>query len=329
MEKIDFIVTWVDSNDKIWLKKKEKYSRGYQKSINTESRYRDWDFLKYWFRSVEKNSPWVNKVYFVTEGHLPEWLNIDYDKLQVVKHIDFIDSEFLPTFNSNVIELNFGNIESLSEYFVSFNDDMIINAPVKKTDFFKKNLPRDFGIFSPIIPKINSIDSIVLNNVEIINEYFSKNDVILKNFTKFFNIKYGKQLTKNFLTIPWSRILGFYDDHIPISYKKSTYKEVLELENKKVIETSKNKFRTKSDISHWLVRYWQICKGEFVPRTSNFGKYYNLEVELPEVLKDISSGEHKIICLNDNDSILDFEKTKSLILKELSNKYYEKCGFEK
>nr|WP_277750430.1 hypothetical protein [Latilactobacillus curvatus] len=39
--------------------------------------YRDYGLFKYWFRSIEKNAPWVNKVYLVTEDHLPEWLNKD------------------------------------------------------------------------------------------------------------------------------------------------------------------------------------------------------------------------------------------------------------
>lgn len=38
---------------------------------NRVIRYRDWENLKYWFRGVETFAPWVNKVYFITYGHIP------------------------------------------------------------------------------------------------------------------------------------------------------------------------------------------------------------------------------------------------------------------
>ena len=78
MKKIDFVITWVNGNDLRWKEKKDKYLNKYDKKLNTNSRFRDWEILKYWFRSVEKNAPWVNNIYFITEGHLPEWLNLNH-----------------------------------------------------------------------------------------------------------------------------------------------------------------------------------------------------------------------------------------------------------
>ena len=85
-------------------------------------RYRDWEILKYLFRSIENFAPWVNNVYFVTCGHLPAWLNTECPKLQIVSHKDFIPEKYLPTFNSHSIEWNFHRIKNLSEHFVYFND---------------------------------------------------------------------------------------------------------------------------------------------------------------------------------------------------------------
>lgn len=31
--------------------------------MNSDVRYRDWEFMKYWFRAVEQNAPWVNKIF--------------------------------------------------------------------------------------------------------------------------------------------------------------------------------------------------------------------------------------------------------------------------
>ena len=141
--KIDFVVTWVDGNDPEWRKQKNEYSP--KKTEEADAcRYRDMDIFNYWFRAVETYAPWVNKVYLVTWGHLPTWLNTNHPKLVVVKHEDYIPEEYRPTFSSRPIELNFHRIQGLSEHFVTFNDDTIINAPITPEFFFKKGLPCDF-----------------------------------------------------------------------------------------------------------------------------------------------------------------------------------------
>ena len=130
-DKIDFVMIWVDGNDPEWRKEKDKYSNKVDNNTdNREARFRDWDNLQYWFRGVEKFAPWVNKIHFVTCGHLPKWLNTENPKLNIVKHKDFIPEKYLPTFNSHTIELNLHRIKGLAENFVYFNDDLFI---VKKT----------------------------------------------------------------------------------------------------------------------------------------------------------------------------------------------------
>ena len=79
--KVDFVMMWVDGNDLEWRKEKNKYLPK-EDEVNNDVRFRDWDLLKYWFRGVEKYTPWVNKIFFVTWGHLPKWLNIDNEKIK-------------------------------------------------------------------------------------------------------------------------------------------------------------------------------------------------------------------------------------------------------
>ena len=64
---------------------------------------------------------------FVTWGHLPKWLNIDNEKLVIVNHQDYIPEKYLPTFNSNVLDLNMFRIPGLSEQYINFNDEYICN----------------------------------------------------------------------------------------------------------------------------------------------------------------------------------------------------------
>ena len=114
MNEIDFVILWVDGNDPAW---REEFVRTRQAENDdaSEIRYRDWRNLHYWFRSAERFAPWVRKVHFITWGHLPAWLRRDHPKLHIVNHRDFIPAEYLPTFNSNTIELNIHRIEGLEE----------------------------------------------------------------------------------------------------------------------------------------------------------------------------------------------------------------------
>lgn len=327
--KIDFVITWVNGNDLSWLEQKKKHAEKINLTLNSDARYRDWEFLKYWFRTVERNAPWVNKIYFITEGHLPDWLNTKNDRLVIINHKDYIDEQFLPTFSANPIEWNYQNIKELSDNFVNFNDDMFINAPVSQEDFFINNLPRDCGIFSPIVPNTGGIASMVLNNLEIINKYFNQRDVLKKNFRKFFNLKYKKHLIKNFCTLPWKPILGFYDNHIPISYSKSYFDKVWNLEEKEIKKTCSHRFRQKDDITHWLVRYFQLCEGHFEPRDPNFGVHYDIQKDFERVIVDIKEQKHKVICLNDGNHISNFDELKANLLNVFEQQYNEKSKFEK
>ena len=53
-----------------------------------------------------------------------------------MNHRDFIPAEYLPTFNSNTIELNIHRIEGLADRFVLFNDDTFLTRGCRPEDFF-------------------------------------------------------------------------------------------------------------------------------------------------------------------------------------------------
>ena len=328
-DKIDFVITWVDGNDPEWRMKKESFLPQVDNNMNSESRYRDWEILKYWFRSVEKNAPWVNNIFLITEGHLPNWLNVNHDKLRIIKHSDYISDEYLPTFNSNVIEINISKLPDLSEHFVLFNDDMFINAPVNPDDFFKNGLPRDTGIFSPIVPISGTISNILVNNVGIVNKKFNTRQIFRNNFFKFFNYKYGKHLIKNFCVLPWSHILGFYDSHIPVSYLKSRFIEASEFAKDEISLLSMNRFRQPNDISHWLVRYWQLASGCFYPRRISFGQMYDIERDFSKIRKDVITSKHKVICLEDGETVLHYEESKRKIVELFESVYTKQSKFER
>lgn len=52
---IDFVVTWVDMDDPKWQAEFAKYSGKKENTKNgvSKARFRDYGFLKYWFRGIE------------------------------------------------------------------------------------------------------------------------------------------------------------------------------------------------------------------------------------------------------------------------------------
>lgn len=327
MSNIDFVITWVDDGDPQWQAKRAKYDSKNKTVMNDKIRYRDYGTLKYWFRAVEKFAPWVHKVYFVVDNQIPAWLNLNNEKLEVVNHKDFIDEEFLPTFNSNAIELNITKIKGLSEKFVLFNDDMYLNDFIDEKIFFKNDLPVGTGTFQPTMPT-TEFTHIVINNLLIINKWFNYRKILGNNWKKYFSPKYGiRRLLSAATTLPFNKIIGFYDEHLPIPYLKSTYDIVLKKASDEVYKTSLSKIRNSNNISHWLVQYYNFCTGAYYPRKKGFGRFYELQ-EYQRFVEDIKNSESKVVCINDSSN----EKTERGIdelNKVLEEKFPIKSLFEK
>lgn len=330
MDKIDFVVTWVDGDDPAWLAERAKYLPGEDASASASNRYRDWGLMKYWFRGVEKFAPWVNNIYFVTWGHYPEWLNLEHPKLKVIKHTDYIPAEYLPTFNSNVIELNLHRIPELSEQFVLFNDDTFLTDYVKTTDFFQTGLPCETArlgeVYTTNIKQV--FPYTILNSTAIINKYFSKRDVTKRYWKKFYALKYGTDLIRNLLLSPFKYFSAFYDTHLPASHLKSTFFEVWEKEAAVLEACGSHRFRSRDDVMHWLMKWWRFCQGQFIPRSSKWGKCFEIGKD-SDIKQAIMGKRYKAICVNDSSIDFDFEKEKRELLDAFRTILPKKSQYEK
>ena len=194
MDKIDFVILWVDGFRSGMAAAEREYSQRRKTIMGTdENRFREWGLLRYWFRGVERYAPWVNRVFLVTNGQVPNWINREHPKLRLVRHEEYIPKRYLPTFNSNVIELWLHQIPDLGEHFVLFNDDMYLTAPVKPEDFFRKGLPCDSAVMDLVTtpgPE-DCLPHMQINNFALINRHFNKKKVLRKNMGKFFAPVYG------------------------------------------------------------------------------------------------------------------------------------------
>lgn len=330
-EKIDFVVTYLDGTDSEWIKEKNQYEESAVSSLNSEARFRNLDNFQYWFRAVEKYAPWVNKIHVVTWGHLPEWLDTSHPKLNIINHKDYIPQNYLPTFNSNVIELNLDRIEGLSEYFVNFNDDLFLNSMTKPDDFFINGLPRLQMMYMPI-QAVEKFSSVLFNNTLVLNQLnkenlqiFNKKMYSLKNglFTFLVNI-YLSPLLKYF-----NKYLGFFPDHLPNALLKSSITELKQQQPEIFEETSQNKFRTVKDVNIWLYQDYLRATGNFYPRNSfKFGKF--LEIKDGQDYESVLFSNYKVICINDgSDNVNDFDNEKKKILAALNKKFPQKSTFER
>lgn len=341
MNDIDFVVTWVDGNDANWQKEKAKYS-GVENGDARVKRYREWDLLPYWFRGVEKYAPWVNKIHFVTYGHLPPWLNISNPKLNIVNHSDYIPAKYLPTFSCRPIELNLHRIPGLSENFVYFNDDMYLLRPVSESDFFRNGLPCDTAILQatclhgvdenkrPLKPEEYNTSNVY--NIPPINRNFNKKQSIKRNIGKWFSPNYGTQSIRTLLLLPWGDFSGFVSPHLPYSYNKKTFQEVWEKEEFLLDRACKHKFRDSSDVSSRLFSFWQLAAGNFYPRSLDLGKYFGIiddKNRIETICSTVKEKKYKIICLNDEYSGDEFEYVKQQIINSFATVFPEKSSFEK
>lgn len=332
MEKIDFVILWVDGNDAKWREEKHKYDN--RNSDDRDERYRDWDILKYWFRGVEKFAPWVNRIFFVTYGHLPKWLDINNEKLVIVNHREFIPEKYLPTFSSHAIELNLHRIKGLSEHFVYFNDDMFILKPTKPDLFFKKGLPCDSAILNALcfdrVPGSKMLFMVPAYDMVLINNNFNKNETIAQKPFNWFSLKYGKDIFRTIALLPWRHFPGFALYHLPYSWNKSVLEEIWRVEGDVLDETCSHKFRMSSDVNSWLVSYWQFAKNMFYPRSPKVGTQATLrDGNNDKIYEFVKKQKYSLCCINDAvQDIENFENIKKSLQESFEVILPEKSKFE-
>lgn len=328
-EKIDFVIPWVDGDDEEWKCEKRKYQVAIGEDA-IENRYRDWDNLRYWFRGVEKFAPWVNRVHFITWGHVPEWLKLDHPKLHLVKHDDYIPKEYLPVFSANPIELNLHRIKGLEEQFVYFNDDTFLTRDVYPVDFFKNGKPNCMFAMCPYICQRDVFSKLIANDLGIINSHFDKKQVLSKNWRKCFSPKNGWRVLMSVLMAPYPGITGFINAHLPNAFLKSTFEEIWKREYSILDETCKHRFRSPLDVNQHLMKYWQLMQGRYNPISEEKkGHYYSIGKDNKRIYDDIKNQKYKMVCLNDAEEGIDFKKEKEFIKRVFDLLLPTKSEFEK
>lgn len=338
MQPIDFVMPWVDGADPAWQAEKARAVPVEDDSCDARvERFRDWGTLRYWFRGIDAFAPWVRKVHFITWGHLPQWLNTNHPKLNIVRHEEYIPRQYLPTFSSHTIELNLQRIQGLSEQFVYWNDDTFLLRPMRPKDFFRNGLPCDSALMNPAytldLAERDGDGRIFYppyNCVQYLNLHYSMRACVKKHPLKWYNPRYGGYLLRNLLLTPWPRFTGFVDMHLPQPYLKRSFEEAWEDSAEILDKSCAHPLRSDHDVNQWYIRYRQLAEGRFFPIRPRDHACYRLSAKNDEILRVITQRQKPMICLNDGpDSTAFFEEEKAKLLSAFEGILPVRSSFER
>ena len=295
---MDAVILYVDGSDPVWQK---EYYDTLKMPISPE-RFRDWGTLPYLFRGIDKYLPWIEKVFLVvsSESQVPVW--IDRGRVRIVLHSDIIPKEYLPTFNSCVIETHIPYIKDLGEEFIYFNDDMFPVNPCEPELFFKDGKARDCLRERTIMEGPQNIyRHQCLNSANMARAALGE----------------------------WESGAYYFPLHWPHPLKKSLCLEVLQ-KQKERFRSQISKIRTDRNVNQYVFMDYMYLKGE----TENVSLPYTYTTpkkKSPEEIADlITNSENKAICLNDSgcDENL-YDVYEEAILGAFQAKFPEKCKYER
>ena len=139
---IDYVIPFVDYSDEKWFVEYKKFVSGLSDWSNNAARFRDLETLCYQLRSIERYMPWIRNIFIImsiSETQVHKWLNTLHESIHIVWDWEIVPNEYLPFFNSNVIDLYIPRIEGLSEHYLYACDDYIVMRELKSEDFFTED----------------------------------------------------------------------------------------------------------------------------------------------------------------------------------------------
>ena len=291
---MDIVITYVNGLDPKWQEE-------YAKHTNTpimEKRFRDWGTLKYLFRGIEKNMPFIRRVHLVVSGEsqVPAWIN--RERVNVVLHRDIIPEDHLPTFCSNTIELHLHRIEGLDEEFLYFNDDIFPMMRCEATDFFldgKGIIGMNCHLFAP--------------------DMFKR---ICRNSDRAARKALGRRAPLWFLR----------PQHICAPMLRSESQHVYQ-RLKDDILNSLTATRTERNITQYLFTNYLFLKGRIIPRRQP-RRHFSVGLTSPEKISAyLLNPDRRLVCINDVQlSEGRYDKMRTMLLDTFERAFPTKSRFE-
>ena len=306
---IDIVYTWVDNHDEKWQEKFNNFNTNnfiqLGKYATDKARFDNHNEIFYSVKSVVINMPWVRNIFIVTDNQIPDVLFLS-NKIKIIDHKDIIDREFLPTFNSHVIEAHIHKITGLSEYFIYFNDDVFVARPLKPSHFFKGN-----GIASLFL-SAKDLNELKQRGID--------TPTLSASIT-----------SRDLLKIDYNISIGGPLIHTYIPLRKSIFYMAWERYRENIMAFLDNRFRTNYDLnlSTYLVPWLAYLEGQAVP-VRDICYYFNImsnsAIDNYRELKNslINEVQPHSFCANDFNSEKEAVRNyKELLITALENYFKE------
>lgn len=290
---IDFVFPYVTSDDPYWqelYKNNVANENGWAAGIE---RFRDSGTLKYLFRSLEKNMPWINKVHMLVcaDSQVPSWINREY--VNIITHDQFIPKEYLPTFNSTTIEMFLPNLKGVNEKFIYSNDDLFTFRKLSIGYFFRGDNP------SYQISLRNLIET-------------APGDAIRRNC---YNL-----ITEN----PSNTSRVVTTQHGTISYRLSWLKECYKKYNNQILNAC-TKFRDNKNFNQYIYAFYQMFQKYINNSEKKIACYVTNEKQMQKIL-NTNFTTYDFVCINDDNSTSEEDWKK--ILNKLEQYFPKKSKYE-
>ena len=282
---IDMVYLWVDGNDPEWRRRHDAaVGSGRRGSgADCEGRFIDNEELRYSLRSLELHAPWIRRIFIVTDGQVPRWLDVSNPRVSIVDHKEILPPEVLPTFNSQTIEHALWRIPGLSEHFIYGNDDTFLNRDVTPSDFFTED-------GRPVVRftrrRFRRLTLWLKEHV--LRDRISDYNAAIRNAARLVERRYG-------------RYIGSKTHHNIDAYCKSQYREAFETFEKEIRPTMANKLRGADDIQRNLYSYVPVAQGrakvEYVTDRTSF----RLHIHKPKLYDRFWRLNPTFFCVNDSE----------------------------
>jgi hypothetical protein len=284
---VDAVYTWVDGGDPDWQARKaaalgdNEWVTKVSGQTANNSRFASRDELRYSLRALHCFAPWVRRIFLVTDGQVPSWLDTGHPQITVVSHREiFGDTGRLPTFNSQAIESRLHRIPGLAEHFLYLNDDVFLGRPVTPDMFFTSGgLTRFFQSAALVDSAPRSDSDAPVNSAG-------------KNNRKLIQETFGRVLTRKMM-------------HTPHPSRRSVITEIEERFAEHVEATAGHQFRHPEDISllSSLQQYYAYLTGRATPGDIRYLYTDLADPATPFKLAKLLRNRHlDAFCLNDTDS---------------------------
>lgn len=267
--EVDLVCLWVSGQDAAMTRERDAWARkcGLPSDVyNPDVRYVEHDELRYSLRSVERFLPWIRRIFIVTNGQTPAWLERRNTQVRCVEQSSiFPDPAWLPTFNSVAIEAQLPNISGLGEYFLYSNDDCFVGQPCAREDFFMQRPDDPNGAMMRVI----------LSEMWITPAHRVTGDPLARLWMYSYNsLKLALETRR-----PWRKV-RHVDCHQIQSMVKSELEETMHRYPRLYRRMSASRFRSASDVNLLaLTRNRALQRGRAVHGTMS-RRFFRYEREL-------------------------------------------------